>query len=428
MAKHAPPLAYRVRPTRIADLLGQDEAQTFLEDFAKGNLRSAMLWGPPGTGKTSVASIIATLFPKFFHTISAVMSGVQEIRKVTQKAANGTHTPIVFIDEIHRFNRPQQDALLPFVENGQIILIGATTENPSFAITSPLLSRLQVILLKSLDHTIIEKILLTALRQDTILRDLNRTVSDQALSAIARAADGDARAALNLLELALLNIQQPIIGLTELSGLMDRPIYHDRAGENHYDLISAFHKSVRSSDVNASIYWLGRMLEAGEDRLFILRRMIRIASEDIGMADPNALRIATSAKDAFTFVGSPEGELALYQVAVYLASSPKSNALYMAEKKVQHLIKTTGTPGVPLNLRNAPTRLMQDLGYGKGYIYAHDDPFGALDMEHLPQGLEVAELYEPKDIGFEKRIKEFMDAREKIKRDRAGTHRRPSKK
>ncbi|HDP26395.1 MAG TPA: replication-associated recombination protein A [Deltaproteobacteria bacterium] len=428
MHKHPPPLSYRLRPKKIDDLLGQNEARTFLHDCAKGTFQSAMLWGPPGTGKTSVASIIATLYPESFHSISAVMSGVQEIREVTRKATGEDNTPIVFIDEIHRFNRPQQDALLPFVEDGNIILIGATTENPSFAITSPLLSRMRVIVMKPLEQELIETILSHAVERDPTLRKSGKTVSLEAMGAMAKAAHGDARAALNVLELAITSIEASHIGLEELSGLMDRPLYHDRKGENHYDLISAFHKSVRASDVNASIYWLGRMLEAGEDRLFILRRMIRIASEDIGMADPNALRMATSAKDAFTFVGSPEGELALYQVSVYLACAPKSNALYLVEKTVRDLIRNTGTPGVPLALRNAPTRLMNDLGYAQGYIYAHDDPYGALDMQYMPQGLEKTKLYSPKDIGLEKRIKEFMDAREKTQGSRPGPHRRPSRK
>jgi putative ATPase len=359
MPKQPPPLAFRVRPVHIDDLLGQDEAKAMLQDFARGNLRSVLLWGPPGSGKTSVASIIERLYPDSYHTIHAVTGGVQEIRKVTGKASQSEKKPIVFIDEIHRFNRVQQDALLPFVESGDIILVGATTENPSFAITSPLLSRNQVIILKSLSAGVIEKILRRALTDDEATASLHRTVSDTCITAVARAADGDARAALNLLELILTNIDKDTIDLDDLAGLLARPLYHDRSGENHYDLISAFHKSVRASDVEASIYWLGRMLEAGEDRLFVLRRMIRIASEDIGMADPNALRMAVSAKEAFIFVGSPEGEIALYETAIYLACAPKSNSVYLAENKVKKLIQTTGTPGVPLYLRNAPTSIVQ---------------------------------------------------------------------
>ncbi|HWR69392.1 MAG TPA: replication-associated recombination protein A [Desulfomonilia bacterium] len=427
MQKQLPPLAFRVRPVNIDALLGQDEAKAVLRDFARGNLRSVMLWGPPGSGKTSVASIIERLYPDSYFTIHAVTGGVQEIRRVTGKASQSERKPIVFIDEIHRFNRVQQDALLPFVESGAITLIGATTENPSFAITSPLLSRNQVIVLKALSAVVIEEILRRALSDDAFVVSLHKTISDDSLAAVARAADGDARAALNLLELILMNINKDTIELGDLKGLMDRPLYHDRSGENHYDLISAFHKCVRAGDVDASIYWLGRMLEAGEDRLFILRRMIRIASEDVGMADPNALRVAVSAKEAFTFVGSPEGEIALYETAIYLACAPKSNAVYLAEKKAQKLIRTTGSPGVPLSLRNAPTRLMKEIGYGKGYIYAHDDPEGALSLDYLPEGLPRTELYKPLDAGVEKRIREILDARAKAKKSGAGSYRKTHK-
>lgn len=427
MSKQPPPLAFRVRPVRIDDLLGQDEASAMLRDFARGNPRSVLLWGPPGSGKTSVASIIENLHPDSFFTIHAVTGGVQEIRRVTGKASQSEVKPIVFIDEIHRFNRVQQDALLPFVESGDIILVGATTENPSFAITSPLLSRNQVIVLRALTPEVIEEIIRRALSGDPLLKSMGRKISDASITAVARAADGDARAALNLLELILTNIDKASIELDDLKGLMDRPLYHDRCGENHYDLISAFHKSVRASDVEASVYWLGRMLEAGEDRLFVLRRMIRIASEDIGMADPNALRMAVSAKEAFTFVGSPEGEIALYEAAIYLACAPKSNAVYLAEKRVHKLIAETGAPGVPLWLRNAPTRLMREIGYSKGYIYAHDDPEGALALDYLPEGLPATELYRPRDAGVEKRIREILNARQKAKRSGSGPYRKAPK-
>ncbi|MCK9264634.1 MAG: replication-associated recombination protein A, partial [Deltaproteobacteria bacterium] len=361
-----------------------------------------------------------------FFAISAVTSGIQDIRRVTKHAQNTPEPPVVFIDEVHRFNRVQQDALLPFVERGDIILIGATTENPSFSITSPLLSRLQVVTFRALKPSDVEKILKRAIEDDPGLASLGKIVSPDALKALARAADGDARAALNLLELALSTIDRERIEIDDLKALLDRPLYHDKTGENHYDLISAFHKSVRASDINASIYWLGRMLEAGEDRLFVLRRMIRIASEDIGMAEPNALRMVVSAKDAFTILGSPEGELALYQAAVYLACAPKSNAVYMAEKQTRELIRKTGTPEVPLFLRNAPTRLMRELGYGKGYIYAHDDPHGALLLNYFPDGIDEVRLYVPRDTGFEKRVKEIMNARRKIAATRSGSYRKTS--
>lgn len=426
MEKHNHPLAYRIRPECIDELIGQDEAKSFIESFAAGNRRSVILWGPPGTGKSSVAHIIEMLFPDSYFLVSAVTSGVQDIKRVTKHSETSPEPPIVFIDEIHRFNRIQQDALLPFVERGDIVLIGATTENPSFSITSPLLSRLQVVVFQSLKDKDIEKIVKHAIDSDEGMKAQEKTLSHDTIKALSRAADGDARAALNLLELALKTIEKKQIEVQDLSSLLERPLYHDKAGEKHYDLISAFHKSVRASDIQASIYWLGRMLEAGEDRLFILRRMIRIASEDIGMAEPNALRMVISARDAFTTLGSPEGELALYQAAVYLACAPKSNALYIAEKKVRDLIKKTGTLQVPLYLRNAPTKLMKELGYSKGYIYAHDDPQGALLMNYFPEGIDEVRLYVPRDIGFERRIKEIMNARKKAAAHRAGPYRKTS--
>jgi len=426
MERHAPPLAYRIRPGCIDELMGQDDAKRFIEGFVAGNKRSVMFWGPPGTGKSSVAHIIEMLCPDSFFSISAVTSGIQDIRRVTKHALNATSPPVVFIDEVHRFNRVQQDALLPFVERGNIILIGATTENPSFSITSPLLSRLQVVVFKPLGPADIEKILTRAMEEDEDLSSLGKTVSEEGVKALSRAADGDARAALNLLELALTSLDKAHLEVQDLEALLDRPLYHDKTGENHYDLISAFHKSVRASDINAGIYWLGRMLEAGEDRLYILRRMIRIASEDIGMAEPNALRMVISAKDAFTTLGSPEGDLALYQAAVYLSCAPKSNAVYMAEKKTRELIRQTGTPQVPLFLRNAPTKLMRELGYAKGYIYAHDDPQGALLMNYFPDGIDDVKLYVPRDTGFEKRVKEIMNARRKIAATRTGPYRKTS--
>ncbi|HOJ13902.1 MAG TPA: replication-associated recombination protein A [Deltaproteobacteria bacterium] len=423
MKGQTPPLAFRRRPVRIEDLMGQEEASALLEDFSRGAVRSAILWGPPGSGKTSVVSIIEHLFPEDFHAIQAVSSGVQEIRAVSKRSPSGK-TPIVFIDEIHRFTRVQQDSLLPIVESAEVILVGATTENPSFALTPPLVSRTQVVLMKSLDVDTLVTILRSALEQDEILLSMNKQVADECIAAIARASDGDARAALNLLELAMTRIDKEVIEPGDIERLLKRPLYHDSSGEYHYDLISAFHKSVRAGDADASVYWLGRMLEAGEDRLFIVRRMIRIASEDIGLADPNALRMAVAARDAFTFVGSPEGELALYEVAIYLACAPKSNAVYLTEHRVRDLIRKTGTPEVPLHLRNAPTKLMRELGYGRGYIYPHDDYEGALDLAYMPESLGGLELYKPKDSGVEKRIKEILDARRKAQKAGSGSHRR----
>lgn len=426
MEKHTPPLAYRIRPARVDELVGQAEAINFLEGFIAGKRRSAILWGPPGSGKSSLAHIVEGLYPDSYFLISAVTSGVQDIKRVVKLAEGLPVPPIAFIDEIHRFTRVQQDALLPFVESGEIVLIGATTENPSFSLSAPLLSRCQVILFRPLEPSHIEGIVRRAMDLDATVKSFGRTLSDEAVKALSAAADGDARAALNLLELALANSRKELVEAGDLGALLERPLYHDKTGERHYDLISAFHKSVRASDIQASLYWLGRMLEGGEDRLFVLRRMIRIASEDIGMAEPNALRMVLSAKDAFTSLGSPEGELALYEAAVYLACAPKSNALYLAEKKVRDLIRKTGTPPVPLYLRNAPTRLMKDLGYGKGYIYAHDDPEGALLVSYFPEGMEEARVYIPRDIGFEKRVKEIMNARKKAAAHRAGAYRKTS--
>lgn len=412
------PLAHRVRPAALEGFIGHEEARTFLTDFLAGQRRSVIIWGPPGTGKTTLANIIAQHYKGAFFSVSAVTSGVKELREVTSAAQGAEIAPIVFIDEIHRFNRTQQDALLPFVEDGTIVLIGVTTENPSFALNSPLLSRLQVIALKRLDKAAIATILRRAFASDEQLQSLKRELAPECLEAIAGAADGDARAGLNLLELVLDKVAKPVIELNDLKALIDRPLYHDRAGEQHYDLISAFHKSVRASDVDGSVYWLGRMLEAGEDRLYVLRRMIRIASEDVGLAEPGALRFTLEAKAAFESLGQPEGDLAIYQAAVYLACAPKSNAVYLTEKRVKKLIRESGAMDVPLYLRNAPTKLMRELGYNKGYIYAHDDPVGAAQLDYLPAGLGSRNLYEPTDHGFEKRIKEVMDGRSKLKRAR----------
>jgi putative ATPase len=422
-----PPLAFRRRPVHPDDLLGQKDALDLLRDFSRGDLRSVLLWGPPGSGKTSVASVIEHMYPDAFHTIQAVTSGVQEIRQVTRNADVTHRKPIVFIDEIHRFTRVQQDSLLPFVESGSVILMGATTENPSFALTSPLISRTQVILLKPLDAATLVKILERAMDADEVMASMHKEVTPECIAAIARASDGDARAALNLLELAVTGTDKDTIEPADLEGVLKRPLYHDRAGDKHYDLISAFHKSVRAGDPDASVYWLGRMLEGGEDRLFIVRRMIRIATEDIGLADPNAIRMAVAARDAFAFLGSPEGELALYEVALYLACAPKSNAVYLAEHRVKELIGSTGTPEVPLHLRNAPTRLMKELGYAQGYIYAHDDPAGALSLDYMPEGVSAPQLYRPGDSGVEKRIREILDARRKAQKTGARTYRRSSR-
>lgn len=421
------PLAHRLRPKKTEDFVGQEKAMTIVREFIHGQRRSLMLWGPPGSGKTSIAGIISAAFPDTYYALSAVANGIKEIRGLAAHATDLSMPPIAFIDEIHRFTRVQQDALLPYVESGAIILIGATTENPSFSITSPLLSRLQIVRLEPLENKEIQTILYHALEQDDAIVRLERKVSDEGIQAIAGAARGDARAALNMLEYAIMNTKKDIISLCDLEKTLDRPLYHDRSGEMHYNLISAFQKAIRAGDVDASVYWLGRMMEAGEDRIYIIRRMARIASEDIGMAEPHALGVVTNAHEAFRLLGSPEGDLCLYQAAVYLACAPKSNALYLSEKKTKALIKKTGTPGVPMNLRNASTRLMKAFGYGKGYIYAHDDPSGALDMGYMPEGILGVSLYTPGDSGFEKRIRGIMDARREAKKRRTVSYRKTDK-
>lgn len=419
------PLPHRLRPEDLDGLMGQKEARAFVTDFVDGEHRSALLWGPPGCGKTSAAHLIELSDPKHFFMVSAVNNGVAEIRRITDLARTLDYTPIIFVDEIHRFTRVQQDSLLPIVEDGTVVLIGATTENPSFTITAPLLSRLRLIRLESLTDEAMQAILERALETDEQLKSLGRKLDPEVLPALARAAAGDARAGLGLLETVLVKVGRDYITLEDVGKLLDRPMYHDRSGDSHYDLISAFQKSIRASDVDGGVYWLGRMLAGGEDPRYILRRLIRIAAEDVGLAEPHALQVALSAKNGYESLGSPEGDICLYQATVYLACAPKSNALELTEIKVKKLIKATGAPPVPMHLRNAPTRLMAELGHGKGYIYAHDDPAGALTLNYLPEGLKTSGLYQPKPSGFEKRLKEIINAREQAKKARTRQTRRP---
>ncbi|MDD5533086.1 MAG: replication-associated recombination protein A, partial [Syntrophales bacterium] len=387
---------------------------------------SMILWGPPGSGKTTLARIIASEADACFETFSAVLSGVKEIRTVIEEARGNLRREnkktILFVDEIHRFNKAQQDAFLPHVESGLITLIGATTENPSFEVISPLLSRARVIVLKPFSDDELILILKRALAdQERGLGRLGLTAAPEALEFMAWAADGDARTALNNLEASSILVmkEQEKIVTREIveKAIQRKPLQYDKTGEEHYNLISAFHKSLRGSDPDAALYWLARMLEAGEDPLYIARRMIRFASEDSGIADPNALLIAVSAMQAFHFVGSPEGELALAEAAVYLAVAPKSNSLYAGFGKVRREISDTGTLPVPLHIRNAPTRLMKDLGYGRDYKYAHDfnDAF-APEQEYLPDELRGRTYYRPTDRGYEKIVGERL---EKWKRFRA---------
>jgi len=431
--KAAPaPLAERMRPRTFAELVGQEEllapGKPLREAIERDLLQSLILWGPPGSGKTTLARIIAETTRARFIAFSAVLSGIKEIRDVMSAAeqlrkTSGRRT-IVFIDEIHRFNKAQQDAFLPRVEAGDIVLIGATTENPSFEVNAALLSRSKVFVLRGLTADEVQLILERALVDpDRGLGREQAAVEPDALRAIAQHANGDARVALNLLELSV--AAAPIdergrhVDVSRVEqAIQRRALLYDKAGEEHYNLISALHKSMRNSDPDAAVYWLARMLEAGEDPLYIARRLVRFASEDIGNADPQALTVAVAAKDAVHFIGMPEGNTALAQAALYLATAPKSNAVYEAYARAAEDAHRDSAQPVPLHLRNAPTKLMKDLAYGKGYRYAHDDPDAVADMSCLPSALEGRRYYEPTERGFEVEIKRRLDGWEAIRKRR----------
>jgi putative ATPase len=411
------PLAERMRPRTLDEFVGQEKligpGRPLRLAIEQDRLQSIILWGPPGTGKTTLARVIARVTRAHFISFSAVLSGIKEIRTVMTEAQEarrrlGRRT-ILFVDEIHRFNKAQQDAFLPRVEAGDIVLIGATTENPSFEVNSALLSRSKVYVLQPLGAADVARILRGALEDsERGLGALQLQVEDDALMAIAIYANGDARVALNLLEMASAQaagdgrIDRALVA--ELA--QNRALLYDKTGEEHYNLISALHKSMRNSDPDASVYWLARMLEAGEDPLYVARRLVRFASEDIGNADPQALTIAVAAKDAVHFVGMPEGNTALAQAAIYLAAAPKSNAVYRAYLDAAEAASQEVAEPVPLHLRNAPTGLMKQLDYGKGYRYAHDEAEGiAADMECLPPAHRKRRFYEPTDRGFEAELK-----------------------
>jgi len=415
------PLADRMRPRTLDEFVGQQHllapGKPLRLQIERDDPQSIIFWGPPGVGKTTLAKIIAGVTSAEFIEFSAVLSGIKEIKQVMAEADKarqyGTRT-VLFIDEIHRFNKAQQDAFLPYVEKGSIRLIGATTENPSFELISALLSRCRVYVLNPLTESEIVTLLERALAdRERGLGELGLTASHEVLEKIAAYASGDARSAYNVLEVAAgLARQAETREITDqmvVDTLQRRVLLYDKSGEEHYNLISALHKSVRNSDPDAALYWLARMLEGGEDPLYLARRLVRMAVEDIGLADPHALQLAVAARDAVDFIGMPEGNLALAEAAVYLAVAPKSNALYTAYGAVQRDVEQTAAEPVPLHLRNAPTALMKTFGYGSGYQYAHDLEEKVADMQCLPDNLKHRSYYHPTGEGIEKRIRERLD-------------------
>jgi putative ATPase len=424
------PLADRVRPRTLDELLGQEEVlgpgKPLRRAIEADALPSIILWGPPGSGKTTLAHVVRRRTTSHFVALSAGLSGVQELREELRAAEErrrreGRRT-ILFIDEIHRYNKAQQDALLGHVESGDVTLIGATTENPSFEVNAALLSRCRVVVLKPLDAAQLQGVLRRALEDaDRGLAGLRPAVDDDALAFLAQASDGDARTALNVLEMAVKTEPPDAEGRRslDLAALREafarKALLYDRAGEEHYNIISALHKSIRNSDADAGLYWLARMLEAGEDPLYVARRLVRFASEDVGMADPQALVQAMAAQQAVHFVGMPEGALALAQLVVYLSAAPKSNALYVGYGAAASDALETRAEPVPLWIRNAPTRLMKQLGYGKGYLYAHDEEEGVAAMECLPDNLRGKRYYRPSERGAEVEIAERLDAARRVR-------------
>jgi putative ATPase len=416
--KGVSPLAERMRPRTLEEVVGQEkvvgEGGFLRRAIAADRVPSLIFWGPPGTGKTTLARIIATVTSSHFVPFSAVTSGIKEVKEVMAEAvrlrkSQGRRT-LLFVDEIHRFNRAQQDAFLPYVESGDVVLVGATTENPSFELNAALLSRCRVIVLEPLRPESLAEMMRRALADpERGLGESGVEADDEALAELAQLSSGDARKALNLLELAAADSEGRIDAETVRRVAQRKVLLYDKSGEEHYNLISALHKSLRESDPDAAIYWFARMLASGEDPLYVARRMIRFASEDVGLADPQALPQTLAARDAFRQLGSPEGELALAQAAVYLALAPKSVALYDGYKAARRTVEERPADPVPLAIRNAPTRLMKEIGYGTGYVYAPHTEEGVGGIDCLPESLQGTRFYEPKGEGFEAKLKERLE-------------------
>ena len=426
--QHTPPLAEKMRPKTLGDVVGQDHlvgnGKLFRQAIENDSLGSCIFWGPPGSGKTTIANVIAQITKRPFVKFNAAFNGIKDVKKIIEEAEKridiGGKNTILFVDEIHRFNKAQQDAFLQPIESGTLLLIGATTENPSYEINSALLSRCSVHVLKPLQNDHVEKIIQRVLVHQNLERK-NIFLQDNALKLLVNYANGDARMALNVLETATKTTQKNDAGNIVISKQIikevasSRRVAYDKKGEEYYNLISALHKSMRGSDPQASLYWLARMIEGGADSLYIARRLVRFATEDIGLADPQALAQTIAVKDAVNFLGYPEGDTALAQAVVYLATAPKSNKLYVAMNNAKYDVREKPNEPVPMHIRNAPTKLMKNLGYGKNYQYDHNSPQGFSDQSFLPEGLQDAQYYQPKDLGFEREVKKRMEYWKKLK-------------